>query len=278
MNRSLKLGRIAGIYLFVHWTFLLLLACVFLDEYRASNANLFAAVEAVGFILSVFVCVTLHELGHALAARQFGIRTRDITLLPIGGVARLERMPEKPGQELIIAVAGPMVNVIIAALLLPVVIGLFGRASLSTSRVLSGNFLFNLLITNVLLVVFNLIPAFPMDGGRVLRALLAFRLNYVTATRIAARIGQLVAVCFAAFGIWNTQFLLVLVAAFVFMAAQGELQAVRARFAVRGLTVRDAGIRPADILNLDDRLRRWPRLRAQRRNRSTQSPTATASV
>jgi Zn-dependent protease len=257
MNRSLKLGRIAGIGIYVHWTFLLLLAYVFLDEFGGQHgterARALAGAEAVAFILFVFLCVTLHELGHAFAARRYGIQTRDITLLPIGGVARLERIPEKAGQELVIAIAGPLVNVIIAAALLPIVIAVFGRAGLH-ERLLTGNFLLNLLITNVVLVLFNLIPAFPMDGGRVLRALLAFRLDYVTATLIAARTGQVVAIGFAAFAIWRWNPMLVLVAVFVLLAAQGELQAVRMRFAVRRLTVRDAGITPSSVLRLDEPL------------------------
>lgn len=258
MNRSLKLARIAGISIFIHWTFLLLPAWVFYTEFHANHgtgrANFVAAAEAVGFILSIFFCVVLHELGHAFAARRFGIRTRDITLLPIGGVARLERIPEKPGQELVIALAGPLVNVLIAGALFPIVIGLQGSRVLADPASFSGGFLLNLLRANILLVVFNLIPAFPMDGGRVLRALLAFGLNYVRATLIAARVGQAVAIVFAVIALWppGTDFLLVLVAAFVFMAAQGELQSVRARSALRALTVRDAGVMPSGILHLED--------------------------
>src|SRR5512147_789112 len=185
---SFHLGRLLGIDVYIHFTFLLLLAFIgFSHGFATRSAE--AALGGVLFFAGLFVCVLLHEYGHALAARRYGIGTRDITLLPIGGVARLERMPEKPSQEFVVALAGPAVNVVIA-------IGLFvglklggwwqPLSSLSTT---GGNLFERLLIANVFLVLFNLLPAFPMDGGRVLRALLAMKLNHTRATRIAARIG-----------------------------------------------------------------------------------------
>jgi Zn-dependent protease len=182
---SLPIFRIAGIQLRIHVTFLLLIAWLAFSYYEQGGSAV--AASRVLFILLLFACVVLHEFGHALAAKAFGINTPDITLLPIGGVARLERMPEKPMQELVIALAGPMVNVVIA-------LGLFvaggSQAFLNPSAVEGGGLIAQLLTINILLLLFNLLPAFPMDGGRVLRALLATRLSYARATQVAASIGQ----------------------------------------------------------------------------------------
>jgi Zn-dependent protease len=237
MLGSWHLGDIAGIRLRVHWTFLILIVWVYLSTLSAGAA---AAISSTLFVLAIFGCVLLHELGHALAARQYGIDTRDITILPIGGVAALERMPRNPWQELVIAIAGPIVNVVIAAaILLPMWLvpsGSFWSASFW------GVFLARLAWVNVILVVFNLIPAFPMDGGRVLRALLAFRLPYATATHIAARVGQLVAVAMGLFAIFSGHWMLLLVAGFVFLAASGERMMVLAEQMQRGNT----GVDPAN--------------------------------
>src|SRR5438045_1476127 len=177
MSWSIPIVRIAGIQLRIHVTFLLLIAWVALGS-----------ASAAAFALLLFLCVVLHEFGHAFAAKAYGINTPDITLLPIGGVARLERMPEEPKQELIIAIAGPMVNVIIAACLY-MVIGARGHVA-PARAVQSGDLLISLFQINVWLLLFNLLPAFPMDGGRVLRALLATRLSYARATIIASNVGQ----------------------------------------------------------------------------------------
>lgn len=210
-----------------------------------SGAALGAVVEAVLFFVAVFGCVLLHEFGHALAARQFGIRTRDITLLPIGGVARLERIPDRPLQELWVALAGPVVNVGIAAFLviwLSVTGGLFRGIDLDLTE---GSFASRLLTVNVVLVVFNMIPAFPMDGGRVLRALLAIRLDYARATQIAATLGQGFALVFAFFGLMGLlggggNPLLLFIALFVWIGASQESGAAQFRSALGGATVRDA--------------------------------------
>src|SRR5207249_4005278 len=185
MSWSLPIFRIAGIQLRIHITFLLLIAWLAFGYYAEGGSAV--ALGRVLFVLLLFVCVVLHEFGHAIAAKNFGIDTPDITLLPIGGVARLQRMPDEPRQELIIALAGPLVNVVIAFTLFAVV----GWRGLAAQAAMGGpDLLAQLLVINVVLVLFNLLPAFPMDGGRVLRALLATRLSYTRATQLAASIGQ----------------------------------------------------------------------------------------
>src|ERR1051326_3929441 len=189
MKWSWRIARIAGIDLYVHVTFLILAGWVAISHYlaRQSAADAFTGVA---FIFSLFGIVVLHELGHTLTARRFGIPTRDITLLPIGGVARLDRMPQDPKQELLVALAGPAVNVALAILFF-CLIAMGGNLSHWTNLPFFGaSFLVNLMWANIILAGFNLLPAFPMDGGRVLRAVLATRIGYVRATRIAARVGQ----------------------------------------------------------------------------------------
>ncbi|HEX2099824.1 MAG TPA: site-2 protease family protein, partial [Candidatus Synoicihabitans sp.] len=188
MRWSLKLIRIAGIDVRIHVTFLLLLAWIALVHYQMGGRP--AAIEGVLFILALFGCVLLHEFGHAFAARAFGIHTPDITLLPIGGVARLQRMPDRPWQELVVALAGPLVNVVIAGVIV-LILGRHAEVShLEDLQHPRADLLAKLATINVALAVFNLIPAFPMDGGRVLRALLAMATSYARATQIAAWIGQ----------------------------------------------------------------------------------------
>ena len=211
MRMSWKLGRVAGIDLYLHPTFLFL----FLPVLSTGMSPL--------FLVGVFGCVVLHELGHALMARRFGIGTRDITLYPIGGVARLERMPRAPGAELLIALAGPAVNFAIAAGLLAVLA--LGSALVQTSVPLGG-FLGELLIANLVLGLFNLLPAFPMDGGRVLRALLSGWLGRARATSIAATVGRSLAIVFGVLCLMYSHFPQVFVqlalAAFIYMAAGSE--------------------------------------------------------
>lgn len=222
MRWSLPLGRWFGIEVRLHLTFLLLLAFVGGSTWAATH-DLERAVRSVLFYLILFGCVLLHEFGHALAARRYGIRTRDITLLPIGGVARLESTGETPWQELVIALAGPLVNVVIAAGL---GVGLFTGAvgwPQLVAQTVEGGLLGQVLAANVFLVVFNLLPAFPMDGGRVLRALLAMRLSPVRATRIAAAVGKALAVGLAFAGLFLLHNpMLMFIALFVWMGASGE--------------------------------------------------------
>jgi Zn-dependent protease len=184
MKWSWKVGRLAGIDLRIHATFLLLLGWVWWSYWMAGK-SMEAMLAGVAFIVALFACVVLHELGHAITARTFGIPTRDITLLPIGGVARIERMPEDPKQELWVALAGPAVNVVIGAVLYCWLTLTHGWAPFTNLTVISGPFVERLLLANIWLVLFNLIPAFPMDGGRVLRALLASRMTYTKATQVA---------------------------------------------------------------------------------------------
>jgi stage IV sporulation protein FB len=231
MGWSIRLFSVGGTAVRIHITFFLLLVFVAAVGWRAGGAPL--AVDQVIFIALLFACVVLHEFGHVFAARLYGIRTSDITLLPIGGVASLERMPEKPAQEIVVALAGPAVNLIIAGAL----IGLLGAgldltqmAQLEEAKLSLAQ---RIAVVNVGLCVFNLIPAFPMDGGRVLRALLAVRLGYTRATRVAATIGQALAFVFAVVGLLGSP-MLILIAVFIFLAASGEAGYVQAREYTRG--------------------------------------------
>lgn len=226
MRWTRKLGEVAGIGIFVHWSFLLLVGWIVLLIMN-EGGSFAAALQGIFFVLTVFGCVVLHELGHALAARRYGIRTRDITLLPIGGVARLERMPREPRQEFVVAAAGPAVNAVIAAGLFVVTSILLGIEQLGGSSLLGTNFLVSLLRVNILIILFNLLPAFPMDGGRILRASLAMMLPYGRATRIAATIGQILAILLALVGLLFLQNpFLAFIGVFVFFGAQREARMV----------------------------------------------------
>jgi len=237
MRWSLKIARIAGIEVRIHVTFLLFLAWIAFTYYQFGGAP--AAKQGVIFILALFGCVLLHEFGHAIAARAFGIRTPDITLFPIGGVARLQRMPEKPSQELIVALAGPAVNVVIAAVLILV---LGRQADFNYVEYLQeprGELLAKLATVNISLVLFNLIPAFPMDGGRVLRALLAMTTSYGRATQIAAWVGQALAFGFGFIGLFYNP-MLIFIAFFIYLGAQQEAAMAQMKDLARNISVSEA--------------------------------------
>lgn len=248
MTWTFPLGRLFGSELRVHATFFLLLAWVAAAAWAESGPA--AALDNTLFVIALFACVVAHEFGHALTARRYGIRTPDITLLPIGGMARMEKMPEQPGQEIAVALAGPAVNVVIWAVLIA-----FGASTEMEALSNPSNpqdFLGRLAAVNLFLAVFNLIPAFPMDGGRVLRAALSIGMDRVRATRIAATAGQLVAFVFGFLGLTSGNLILLLIALFVFMAAQAEARDVESRDIATGLHLRDAVITSFESLSPND--------------------------
>ena len=244
MSWSIKLFTLGGTAVRMHLTFLLLLAWIAAIEWRQGTPQ--DAARGVLFILVLFGCVVLHEFGHIWAARRYGIHTPDVTLLPIGGVASMERMPEKPGQEIVVAIAGPAVNAAIALVLFLV---LRLEALPLSMAAIQSSFLAQVAVANLVLLVFNLIPAFPMDGGRVLRAVLAIWLGFGPATKVAARIGQGFAVVLAILGVMGNP-LLVLIAVFIFMSAAGEAGYVQVRELSRGRPVTDAMITSFESLGV----------------------------
>jgi Zn-dependent protease/CBS domain-containing protein len=234
MSWSLNIGRVAGTVIRVHLTFLLFLAWIFAASYAVSGAA--TAWDTLLFIILLFLCVLLHEFGHIFTARAFGVTTPYVTLLPIGGVAQLERIPEEPWEEFLIAIAGPMVNVVITILLV-----VFAGASLQPDNAAAiGNMQISMIdrlaIVNLFLAVFNLTPACPMDGGRILRALLASRMGYVRATEISASIGQFVAYALGFIGLLYNP-ILIFIAIFVYLAASSEAHMVALRAVSRGVPV-----------------------------------------
>jgi Zn-dependent protease/CBS domain-containing protein len=234
----------------VHATFLILLAWVAASHVMAGH-GLAMAASGVAFVVAVFAIIVLHELGHALTARRFGIATRDITLLPIGGVARLERMPSKPSHQFLVAIAGPAVNVVLALLLLLTLVAMGAFEDIGHMTMVGGPFLAKLMWTNVALAVFNFIPAFPMDGGRVLRALLAMRMSYVRATDLAASIGQGVALLFGLVGLFVNPFL-VFIALFVWIGAQGEARLAHVHASLAGVPVTTAMVTSFGVVTPDE--------------------------
>lgn len=239
MRWSLKIGRFAGIDVYVHATFFLLILWVIaLHSLEGRNAQ--AVINGVGFMLALFACVVAHEFGHALTARHYGISTKDITLLPIGGVSRLERMPDKPWQEFWVAIAGPLVSAAIALAIYLLLFLMGGFQPVSGLSITGGPFLERILVANFALAIFNLIPAFPMDGGRVLRALLATRIDHVRATQTAAAVGQALALAFGLIGLFIRDPFLLFVALFVWIGAATEAHSVQLKGAFSGIPIRAA--------------------------------------
>ena len=254
MKYSLYLGRISGIKISVHWTFLILILWIVFGNLR-TGSNVQEIMWAIAFVLAIFACVILHELGHALMAQRFKIKTREISILPIGGVAQLESVPEKPKEELLVALAGPAVNVVIAGILYPFITMNAGMGEIENlSRVGPGNFLISLMSVNLWLALFNLIPAFPMDGGRVLRALLAFNLTYAKATNIAASVGQVLAMVFVFFGFFTNPFL-IFIGFFIFVGAQSEAIYARSKFMLQGYKVSDVLMHEIPLIANNDSVR-----------------------
>jgi Zn-dependent protease/CBS domain-containing protein len=254
MKWQWKIARIAGIDVYMHATFLLLIGWVAF-AYWTEQQSLAAVLSGVFFILLLFVFVVMHEYGHALTARKYGIKTRDITLYPIGGVARLERMPEKPIEELWVALAGPAVNVVAAIVLFGylVVSGTF--QPLTSLSISTGSLIERLMVVNLWLVLFNLIPAFPMDGGRVLRALLGLHLEYVKATQVAANVGQAFAFLFGFIGLFTDPFL-VFIALFVWMGAAQEASMVQMKYSLGNIPITRAMMTDFQTLAPQDTLAR----------------------
>jgi Zn-dependent protease/predicted transcriptional regulator len=272
MGGSLRLARLWGIDIQVHWTFMLILVygAFAFSVGRADPVT--GALYGILVIVLLFACVVLHELGHALTAKYFHVNVPYITLLPIGGVAQLERMPRRPWHEFLIAIAGPAVNFVLALILIPFAILLLGM-SMQAGELNNagdffgwmlrrmqqpglGNLVLYLTMTNILLGVFNLLPAFPMDGGRILRALLAMTLPYVRATRIAVFVGRVMAILFAFIGISQFNIFLLLIAFFVYVGGRGELEAVESRYVLKDFHARQALNRSVHQLYTSERVDR----------------------
>ena len=239
MRWSFAVGNIRGTTVRIHWTFVIFLVWIISAAYAASGPQ--AALSSGLFFVLLFVSVLLHEFGHIFMARRFGVRTPDVILLPIGGVSQMERIPEKPRQELLIALAGPAVNIVIGSVLAVALGGLPRHPEMNMTN-LGGHLWTHLAFTNFALALFNLLPAFPMDGGRVLRALFAWRLGYARGTRAAAVTGQILAVGMGLLGLASGNLMLTFIAVFIYFAAGAESGAAQIRAASLGATVDDVMI------------------------------------
>ena len=254
MKWSWKIIRIAGIDVYVHATFFILLVWIGLN-FWVVGGNLAAVITGVGFILALFACVVLHELGHALTARRYGIGTRNIILLPIGGVAAMERMPDDPKEEIAVALAGPAVNLGIAIVLWLWLSLTNSLLQIDQLALTGSSFLQNLMVVNIVLAIFNLLPAFPMDGGRVLRAALSMRMNHNRATQVAARVGQGFALWLGFIGLLYNPFL-IFIALFVWIGAAAEAETEQVKSTLHGAAVGSAMLTDYHVLTADDDLAR----------------------
>ncbi len=256
MKGVLNLGKLFNVNIEIHWTFIFILLWVLFLELK-SGGTFQNAMMSIVFIMLLFVCVVFHEFGHILTARKFGVTAKKITLLPIGGVAAMETIPENPKQELLISLAGPAVNILIALVLSLFINTSFffdqdpGQVEEALSHVTPQNLLIYLFSANIALAIFNFIPAFPMDGGRVLRAILAMKTDRVTATNIASGIGQFIALVFVFVGILYNPFLIV-IALFIFFGAYGENKMVRQLALLKGHKVHEAMLTNISVLKPDN--------------------------
>jgi Zn-dependent protease/CBS domain-containing protein len=254
MKWSWKIARIAGIDIYVHATFLVLIYLVGISYWK-QQGTMAAVFSGVGYILALFFCVVLHELGHSLTARRYGIRTRNITLLPIGGIASLEKIPDDPRQEINVAIAGPAINFFIATLLYLYLDFSNAQVTAEQFSLTEGSFLYRLMMVNIFLGGFNLLPAFPMDGGRILRATLALRMDHAKATQKAAKVGQFLAVGMGLLGIMYNPFLL-FIAIFIWFGASIESNAEQLKSILDHASVRHAMLREFHTLSPEDNLAR----------------------
>ena len=254
MKWSWKIARVAGIDIYVHATFFLLLYLVG-ASYYSQQGTIAAAIYGVGYIIALFFCVVLHEFGHSLVARHYGIQTRHITLLPIGGVAALEKLPENPRQEINVAIAGPAVNFVIAALLYLYLDFSGGQDAVKLVHDTGASPLNRLMMVNIFLGSFNLVPAFPMDGGRILRAGLSFRMSRIEATQKAVSVGQFLAVGMGLLGMLYNPFLL-FIAVFIWFGASMESNTERLKSILDHARVRHAMLREFHTLSTEDTLSR----------------------
>lgn len=250
MKFALYLGSFKKVKVFIHWTFSLLLLWIIISNSRQGMPAM-EILWIIIFILALFACVVFHEFGHSLAAQRYGIQTKDIVLYPIGGVARLEKLPEDPKQELWVAIAGPLVNIVLFAVLSGI-LGFtgFDLENLEEIKISPLTIIPYLASANLILAVFNLIPAFPMDGGRILRAFLAIKLPRAKATRIAGGIGQFLAMFFILFGLFNNP-ILVLIGIFIFLGAGAEVSHTQQESFLKGFKVRDALMQKFQIIATD---------------------------
>ena len=251
MSWSVNIGSIAGTAIRIHITFLLFLIWIFAAGWASGGAA--DAWNSLIFMVLLFACVLAHEFGHIFTARAFGVATPDVTLLPIGGVARLERIPEKPSEEFLVAIAGPLVNVVIGLVLMVIAPMPLSTEHLAMVESTKVSMIDRLAEVNFFLAIFNMIPAFPMDGGRVLRALLAIRLGHVRATEVAATIGQWTAFAFGFLGLFYNP-LLIFIAIFVYLAASSEAQVVSLQAMSRDVPVAAAMMTDFATLTPDEHI------------------------
>lgn len=257
LGKSLHLGTFYGIPVKVHWTFGLLILLVVYILFRY-EILLWQRIAFFILVLTVFGCVILHEFGHALAGKQLGVKTRDIIISPIGGIARMVRIPDKPAEEFIIAIAGPMINLLISVIIGLLLYFITGKLSLNLSTYDMDSpidYIRLLAPINFYLFLFNLIPAFPMDGGRILRAILSVKFGKVKATKIASVVGRVLAIVFiifGVFGIFNQQLILAIIGLIIFMMAGQEYNQTRIQSLIRRTTVSDIMRTTFTRLHLND--------------------------